>query len=137
MFYIRNVLKSFAKFVTKHLCRDLILIKLQASVGNFIKKRTLTQSCFPVNFTKVTENFLWNTFRRLYLMLSSQTIFPIKIKFSEFHNWPKFNKLLNLNAENVARRKCRAHKRYCKNLGKLHEIFLTRHFVFHICATYD
>ena len=44
MFFKLGVLKNFAKFKGKQLCKS--------QAYNFIKKETLTQRCFPVNFAK-------------------------------------------------------------------------------------
>ena len=41
-----------------------------------------------------------------------------------------------LNTENVAWRKCRAHKKSRKILRVLRDIFFTRLFVFRLCATF-
>ena len=46
VFYKISVLKNFAKFTRKHLCRSPFLIKLQASASNFVKKETLAQVVF-------------------------------------------------------------------------------------------
>ena len=46
------VLRNFAKFIGKHLCQRLFLIKLQA---NFIKK-SLWRRCFPANFCEDSKN---------------------------------------------------------------------------------
>ena len=60
-----SVLKNFAKFLGKHLCQSLFLIKLQAS--GFIEKR-LWYMCFPVHFPKFFRTlFLQNTSELLHL----------------------------------------------------------------------
>ena len=67
MFCKKGILRNFAKFTGKHLCRSLFLIKLEASTCNLIKKETLAQVFF-VNFAKFLRTlFLQNTSGRLLL----------------------------------------------------------------------
>ena len=47
LLYKKRVLRNFANFIGKHLCRSLFLIGLQAYACSFIKK-TLQKRCFPV-----------------------------------------------------------------------------------------
>ena len=60
----RVFLEILQKFTGKQCARVSVLIKLQASACNFIKKETLTR-CFLVNFAKflrkplVTEHLRW------------------------------------------------------------------------------
>ena len=57
----KDVLRNFAKFTGKHLCRSLFLIKLQARPVTLFKKR-LWYRHFPVNFGKLLRApFLQNT----------------------------------------------------------------------------
>ena len=61
MFCKKGFLRNFAKFTGKHLCQNLILIKLQ----NFIKKTTLAQVLF-CEFCEISKNKffteqLWTT----------------------------------------------------------------------------
>ena len=51
----KGVLRNFAKFAGKHLCRVFFFIKLQASACNFIKKETLAQ-VLSSQFSKVSKN---------------------------------------------------------------------------------
>ena len=51
MFCKKGVLKNFAKFTGKHLCKSLFLIKLPAAPATLFKKR-LWHRYFPVNFAK-------------------------------------------------------------------------------------
>ena len=55
--YKKAVLKNFAKFIGKHLCWSLFLLKVQAQAYNFIKK-ILQHRCFPVNIVKFLRTFL-------------------------------------------------------------------------------
>ena len=50
-FFKNAVIKSFVKFIGKHLCQSLILIKLQVPPPNFTKKDI-------VAFTWILRNFL-------------------------------------------------------------------------------
>ena len=59
MFNEKGVLKNFAKFTGKHLCRSLAFIKLQAPTKTLLKKGFRHRS-FLVNFVK----FLKKTFFR-------------------------------------------------------------------------
>ena len=64
VFCKKGVLRNFAKFTGKPLCKSLFLIKLQASACNLLKER-LWHRGFPVNFAKVlkipflTEHIRW------------------------------------------------------------------------------
>ena len=59
-----DILKSFAKFIGKHLCWSLFLKNLQAEALQLHKKR-LQHRCFPVKFSKLlrtpllTEHLRW------------------------------------------------------------------------------
>ena len=56
MFCEKGVLRNFAKFTGKHLCQSLFfLIKLQASVCNFIIKGALGQ-VFSCEFCEISQN---------------------------------------------------------------------------------
>ena len=55
VFCKKGVLRNFAKFTGKHLCQSLFLIKLQASVLNFVKKETLSQ-VFSCKFYEISKN---------------------------------------------------------------------------------
>ena len=64
----KEILKDFANFTWKHLCRSLFLIKLQAF--NFNKKR-LEHRCLPVIFVKfLRTRILKNICERLLLKRS-------------------------------------------------------------------
>ena len=57
----KSVLKNFAKFTGKHLCRSLFFNKA-------LLKKKLWHRCFPVNFTIFLRTpFLQNTYRRMLL----------------------------------------------------------------------
>ena len=43
VFCRKGVLRNFAKFTGKHLCKSLFLTKLQAEAWNLIKKETLAR----------------------------------------------------------------------------------------------
>ena len=49
----KGALINFTKFIGKHLCHGLFLIKLQAE--NFIKKETLAQ-VFSCEFCEISQN---------------------------------------------------------------------------------
>ena len=51
----KDVLKNFKKFSGKHRGRVFVLIKLQASACNFIKKETLAQ-VFSCQFCEISKN---------------------------------------------------------------------------------
>ena len=60
----KGVLRNFTKFIGKHFCQSLILIKLQ-TVCNFIKNRTLAH-VFSCEFCEISKNtffteHLWTT----------------------------------------------------------------------------
>ena len=55
VFCKKGVLRNSAKFRGKHLCQSHFLIKLQASVWNFIKKETLGQ-VFSCEFCEISKN---------------------------------------------------------------------------------
>ena len=60
-FFKKDVLKSFAKFITKHLFGVTFSIKLQAS-NNLIKKgRSLQKDLGTDAFLWILRNFVWNT----------------------------------------------------------------------------
>ena len=50
---IKGVLRNFAKFTGKHLCKSLFLLQPQAC--NFIKKETLAQ-VFSCEFCEISKN---------------------------------------------------------------------------------
>ena len=56
--YKRGVLKNFIKFIGKHWCSNLFLIKLQAlrlfliELQAILFTKKLQHRCFPVNFAK-------------------------------------------------------------------------------------
>ena len=52
----------FAKFIRKHLCWSLILIKLQGSIRQFQWKKGLQQRCFLVNFARYLRYLFYRTF---------------------------------------------------------------------------
>ena len=61
----KGFLRNFTKFAGKHLCQSLFLIKLQASVCNFVKKETLAQ-VLSYEFCEISKNtffteYLWAT----------------------------------------------------------------------------
>ena len=61
------VLRNFAKFSGKHLCRSLFVNKATGQPATLLKKR-LWHKCFPVNFAKFLRTpFLQNTSGRLLL----------------------------------------------------------------------
>ena len=51
----KGVLRNFAKFKGKYLCKSRFLIKLQVSACNFIKKETLAQE-FSCEFYNISKN---------------------------------------------------------------------------------
>ena len=63
VFCKKGVLKSFAKFTGKHLCQGLFFNKVASAACNFIKKETLAQVYFALNFVK----FLRTPFFREHL----------------------------------------------------------------------
>ena len=72
MFCKRRCSKKFAHFTGKHLCQSLFLIKLQAQVCKFIKKK-LQHQCFPVKLPKFLRiSYFKNICERLVLFVSPQ-----------------------------------------------------------------
>ena len=95
----KGVLKNFAKFTGKHLCRSLFLIKLQA----FIKKRLLYR-CFPVKFAIFPRTpILNNICERLLLIIAlrvshhDKASFPSQICFSSFECFRIFFRKIPFN----------------------------------------
>ena len=63
-----SVFKNFSKFIVKHQCQSLFLIKLRAY--NFIEKR-LHQRCFLENFAKFLKTLILQyTSEHLFLIVS-------------------------------------------------------------------
>ena len=64
-----GVLRSFTKFIGKHLCQSISLNKVAGlRTGTLLKKR-LWHRCFPVNFAKfLRTHFLQNKPGRLLLL---------------------------------------------------------------------
>ena len=57
-----GVIKNFAKFSGKHLCRDLFFNKVAGLKPGTLLKKRLRHSCFPGNFAKFLRTaFLKNT----------------------------------------------------------------------------
>ena len=56
VFCKKGVLKNFADFKGKHLCRRLLFIKVVALRPATFSKRELQQRCFTVNFAKFFKN---------------------------------------------------------------------------------
>ena len=54
----KGVLRKFAKFTRKRLGQSLFLIKLQVSVCNFIKNKTLAQVFF-CEFCEISKNIFF------------------------------------------------------------------------------
>ena len=67
MFCKKGVLRNFTKFIRKHLCQSLFLIKLQAQACNLIKKET-PALVFSCKFCEISKN---NFFYRTPLVAAS------------------------------------------------------------------
>ena len=73
VFYEKGVLKHFAKFKEKHLCQSLFFNKV---AGLRSEKKSLSHSCFPVNFAKCLRTaFLIENLRWPLLYIVSSRIF--------------------------------------------------------------
>ena len=55
VFYKKGVLRNFAKFAKKLLCKSLFFNKVVGGACNFIKKETLTQ-VFSCEFCEISKN---------------------------------------------------------------------------------
>ena len=73
MFYKNCVLRNFAKFTGIHLCQVSLLIKLQTSACNFIKKETLAQ-VFSCEFCETFKN---NSSHRTAPVAASRTTLQV------------------------------------------------------------
>ena len=52
VFYKKDVLRNFAKFTGKHLCRTLFFNKVAGLRPTTLFKKSLWHRCFPVDFAK-------------------------------------------------------------------------------------
>ena len=52
VFYKTGVLRKFAKFIGKHLCKSLFFNKVAGLRPATLLKKGLWHRCFPVNFAK-------------------------------------------------------------------------------------
>ena len=69
----KGVLGNFAKFTGKHLCQRLFFNKVTGLRPATLLKKSLWNTCFPVNFTKFLRTpFLQNSSGRLLLDWVSQ-----------------------------------------------------------------
>ena len=65
VFYKKDVLRNFAKFTGKHLCRTLFFTKVAGLRPTTLFKKRLWHRCFPVDFAKflrapfLTEHLRW------------------------------------------------------------------------------
>ena len=75
----KDVLRNFAKFTRKHLCRSLFFNKVAGLRQLFLLKERLLHRCFPVNFAKfLRKPFLQNTSGPLFLLFGPLCfIFPV------------------------------------------------------------
>ena len=70
LFSKKCVLKNFAKFTGKHLCRSLSLNKVPSLWPETFLKTRLRQRYFSVNFVKILKTpFLQNSPRELFLLI--------------------------------------------------------------------
>ena len=70
VFCKKRVLKNFAKFIGKHLCRSLFFNEVAGlSLATLLKKRHWHR-CFPVNFVKYLEHFFIEHLRWLFPLKS-------------------------------------------------------------------
>ena len=68
VFYIKGVVKNFAKFTGKHLGQSLLFNKVAGLRSATLLKKRLWHRCFSVNFVKFLRTpFLQNTLGRLLL----------------------------------------------------------------------
>ena len=68
VFYKKGVLRNFAKFTRKHLCKSLLFNKVAGLRPATLLKKRLWHRRFPVNFSKfLTTSFAQNTAGRLTL----------------------------------------------------------------------
>ena len=73
IFFQIGVLKSFAKFIEKHLYHSLSFNKVASFRPATLLKKRLWDSCFPVNFAKIFGTaFVLELFRRLLLCNSTE-----------------------------------------------------------------
>ena len=89
MFCKIGLLKDFAKFTGKHLCRSLFLNKVVGFRSAILLKKRFRNKCFPVSFVKLNNTTKWqllNTqnfqisyfaeFRWLFLDMFYVFVFP-------------------------------------------------------------
>ena len=61
MFHEKDVLKNFAKFTGKHLCRSFFFNKIAGLRPVNLLNEELRNRCFPVNFAKFLETSFYRT----------------------------------------------------------------------------
>ena len=67
----KSVLRNFVKFVTKHLCQSLFLVKFAFLRPATLLKERLRHTCFPVDFAEFLRTpFLQNAFGQLLLQMT-------------------------------------------------------------------
>ena len=79
MFFKIGVLKIFAKFTGKHLCRSLFFNRITNMRPATLLKKRLRSRCFPVNFS----NFLGKPFFKEHLRC---LLLPLYLYFPVFCN---------------------------------------------------
>ena len=75
VFCKKGVLKSFAKFTEKHLCKSLFLNKVADQWPATLFKKRLWNRCFPVDFAKFLRLFFFRT----PLMAASEYFFHLNL----------------------------------------------------------
>ena len=75
VFCKKGVLKSFAKFTEKHLCKSLFLNKVADQWPATLFKKGLWNRCFPVDFAKFLRLFFFRT----PLMAASEYFFHLNL----------------------------------------------------------
>ena len=99
MFCERDVLRNFAKFTGKHLCRSLFCARVSVPESQSLRPATLLKKrlwyrCFPVNFAKfLRKSFFIEHLRWLLLNLLSRLWLKTSINFmySELVDNPFFS----------------------------------------------
>ena len=75
VFCKKGVLKSFAKFTEKHLCKSLFLNKVADQWPATLFKKELWNRCFPVDLAKFLRFFFFRT----PLMAASEYFFHLNL----------------------------------------------------------
>ena len=80
VFYKKDILKSFAKFTRKHLCRRFFFNKVAGLMSATLFRKKLWHRCLPVNFAKLLITPIFkNICERLLINLLLHTMNSIDV----------------------------------------------------------